>query len=236
MALPSPPRFPRPDELALPLRDLVRGAQQMSHIPLKMAAPLVSQLPEPLRNTLSEIGLKAESIYKSSLEIWHPKTQAIEQAAAYLANPSHSDLAVFGRVVSWAIEVALAQDQQSSLFVSETVVMLALKGTSNDLEGDTRATSRAAGAFHAVVAQGLGPSTSGLPISRLSRAHTDQLRVATFAAMLFLLAERAKSADEEVKILSYAITIANLIDADIYATGKDAAALANLLHRHAKMI
>lgn len=229
MALRPPLRFPHPDELALPLRDLVRGAQQMSHIPMKMAAPVVSQLPEPLRNTLSEIGEKAEDIYKSSLKIWRPKVPEIQQAATFLADPSHSDLAVLGRVVAWAMEVALAQDEQDSFFVSETVVTLALRDTLNDAKSDTSATYRAADAFLAVVAQ-------GLPISQMTSAQSGRSRIAAFSAMLFLLAERAANADEEMKILSYAITIANLIAADIHAADKNTAAIAGLLRSHAQMI
>ncbi|GIT86601.1 hypothetical protein ROBYS_16170 [Roseobacter sp. OBYS 0001] len=229
-------RFPYPGELALPLRDLMRGAQQISHIPMTMAAPVVSHLPEPLRSTLSEIGLKAEDIYKSSLQMWHPKNTEIQQAARLLAEPSLSDLAVFGRVVSWAMEVALAQDQQDSFFVSETVVTLALKDTLDDVKCETCAATRAAGVFLAVVAQGLGPSTQRLPISRMSPARSVRLRSAAFSAMLFLLAERAKSADEEMKILSYAITITNLIAEDIHAAGKDTAQITSLLRSHAKMI
>lgn len=236
MALRPPLRLSQLEELTLPLRDLVRGAQQLAQIPMKIAEPIVSQLPEPLRNTLSEIGKKADEVYRSSLEIWRPKTNEIQQAASALSDVSVSDLSACGRVVAWAMEVALAQDDQNAPFVSETAVTIALKEPFKDINGDASATARAANAYLAVVKHGFGPPIQDLPIPKMTKKTSERLSIAAFSAGLFLLAERAKSSDEETKILSYAITISNLIADDIRVAGRDTTAIATLLRTHAEMI
>lgn len=235
--IPRPPlRIPDPDDLALPLRDLIRGVQQAALIPMALALPVVSHLPGPLRETLSHIGQRAEAVYKDSLTIWRPTVTEIWQASTLLTDARTSDLSVTGRVVVWVMEVALAQEEGHALFISETVVTLTLGDALAELSADTTSTTRAAHAILALIDHGLGPSPKVFPNLRMTPERTALIRVAAFAAMLFLLAKRPENADGEMRILSYAITIAELIAADIHTAAGDTAAVAELLRCYAEMI
>ena len=230
-----PLRIPHPDELALPLRDLMRVMQQAARIPMAIAQPVVSHLPGPLRDTLSQLGQRAETVYKDSLTIWRPKAAEIRLAAAKLSDANATDHAVTGRVVAWVMEVALGQEGGPEFFISETVVTFALDEALAQQPPSAAPAERAASCIIALVAHGLGPSAQEFPIARMTPQRTAQLRVAGFAAMLYLLAERAENEADEMRILSYAITISELIAAEIQDTD-DATALAGLLRTHAEMI
>ena len=232
----APLRIPLPDELALPLRDLMRSVQQAAPIPMALAQPVVSRLPEPLRDTLSHIGQRAEAVYRDSLTIWRPNDYDIQQAAMLLIDARPSDLSVTGRVVVWVIEVALAQKDGHTFFISETVVSLAIDDALAELSPDATSTTRAAHAMLTLVDHGLSPSAGFFPNPSMTLERTALIRVAAFAAMLFLLAKRPESIDGEIRILSYAITIAELIAADIQATDEDPTVVAELLRTHAEMI
>lgn len=238
---PRPPlRIPRPQDLAMPLRDLIRGMQQAARIPMALAQPVVSHLPDPVRDTLSQIGQRAEVIYKDSLTIWRPSASEIIQATAFLTDAKPSDLAATGRVVAWALERALAhQDNTPRFFISETVVTLALDESLAKTAVDAEPSAHAVAAMFAVVSHGLGPSPDEFPTPRMTPERTARLRIAAFAAALFLLAERSADLDDEIRILSYAITITDLIAAEIHATSEhadSAAHTAALLRQHAEMI
>ncbi len=236
MAPRSLPRIPHPDELALPLRDLMRGLQYAARIPMALAQPVVSHLPGPLRDTLSQIGQRAETIYKDSLTIWRPTTSEIRHAAARLTDAKASDLAVTGRVVAWAMEVALAQEDAAAFVISETVVTLAMSDSLTRHSPDAGPAERAAHSMLAIVAYGMGPNAQEFPSPRMTPERYAQIRAAAFAAMLYLMAERPANEDEEMRILSYAITIAELIAADIHAAADETESIAELLRTHAEMI
>lgn len=238
---PRPPlRIPRPEDLAIPLRDLFRGVQQAARIPMALAQPVVSHLPDPVRDTLSQIGQRAEVIYKDSLTIWRPSAPEIRRATTLLTDANPSDLAATGRVVAWALEVALArQDNTPQFFISETVVTLALDEALSKTATDADPSARAAAVLFAVVSHGLGPSPDTFPSPRMTPERIAQLRSAAFAAALFLLAERSVDLDDEIRILSYAITITDLIAAEIHAAAEpvdNATHIAALLRQHAEMI
>lgn len=235
-----PLRIPRPEDLAIPLRDLIRGVQQAARIPMALAQPVVSHLPDPVRDTLSQIGQRAEVIYNDSLTIWRPSAPEIRRGTAFLTDANPSDLAATGRVVAWALEVALArQDNTPQFFISETVVTLALDEALTKTATDADPSTRAAEVLFAVVSHGLGPSPDTFPSPRMTPERIAQLRSAAFAAALFLLAERSVDLDDEIRILSYAITITDLIAAEIHAAAEPVdktSHIAALLHQHAEMI
>lgn len=238
---PRPPlRIPRPQDLAMPLRDLIRGVQQAARIPMALAQPVVSHLPDPMRDTLSQIGQRAEVIYNDSLNIWRPSASEIKQATAFLTDENPSDLAATGRVIAWALDVALArQENTPRFFISETVVTLALDESLGKSAADAEPSAHAAAAMFAIVSHGLGPSPDEFPTPRMTPERTAKLRSAAFAAALFLLAERSADLDDEIRILSYAITITDLIAAEIHAAAEHADSavhIAALLRQHAEMI
>lgn len=233
-------RIPRPEDLAMPLRDLIRGVQQAARIPMALVQPVVSHLPDPVRDTLSQIGERAERVYKDSLTIWRPSAFEITQATAFLTDVKPSDLAATGRVMAWALEVALAhQDNTPTFFISETVVTLALDEALTKSAANAEPSAHGAAVMFAVVSHGLGPSPEEFPTPRMTPERIAQLRIAAFAAALFLLAERSSDLDDEIRILSYAITITDLIAADIHAAASHAdgmTQIAALLRHHAEMI
>ena len=238
---PRPPlRIPRPEDLAMPLRDLIRGVQQAARIPIALVQTVVSHLPNPVRDTLSQIGQRAELVYKDSLTIWRPSASEITQATTFLIEGKPSDLAATGRVVAWALEVALThQDNTPTFFISETLLTLALDEALTKSAADAEPSAHGAAAMFAIVSDGLGPSPEEFPTQKMTPERIAQLRIAAFAATLFLLAKRSTYLDDEIRILSYAITITELSDDDIHAAANHVdgtTQIATLLRHHAEMI
>lgn len=231
----APFRLPHLEDM--PIRDLMRGANHAAHIPIALAQPFLSHLPGPVRDTLSQFGQLAESIYNDSLIFWLPTTLEFNQATAFLNDAKRTDLAATGRVVAWALEIALVhQDKTQSFFISETVVTLALSASLTKTASGPTPAERAAEAMFALISLGLGPHKQRFTPPQMTPERTNQLRIAAFSAALFLLAARSSNLDDEIRILNYAITITDIIALDIKDSSINVGQIATMLRHHAEMI
>jgi hypothetical protein len=235
------PKIPRLQDLALPLRDIMRGAMALEADTRSRLEPAKRHIPAGLRRLLSSVADAGEGIHAANLAENAPSRADVARAARDIAAwDSDCDPANFGHVAAHALTRALGD---ARLLVSETVAALvfsqvAARASAGDADVAAAELLLALESHHVA---GLAPGVEGA----VRDEERMQVHVAVTGLILWLMVERPVAPDTEERLLDLSLAVARAIEPDTSAASgdsahrnavADAAALAPVLRRHAGVI
>lgn len=205
-------------DLGLPGRDILRGVRST-------LAPAKALLPEPVQIVLKKLDA---SMVSAALP------NSLKTGADFFSG-DYADSVQFAMVAHAGLTKILHFMQRDHLMVSETVLALACRRAGVHSQKH-RCASRAAAAIASGIMQhhavGCMPGT---PYG-LGRDDADDICVATFALVLWLLVDRPDSDQSEADLLKLCYDVAVIQRGDILSAMSDEVQFAALLDANARMI
>ena len=227
--------FPPPKALALPLKDALRGLRMTADRSRAAFGPLLALIPGPagaLPRTVDAAASWARSATTRAVRTFDPTAADITTSglAAIAASPEPELL--FAEAAYRGLSDALRALGEERFLISQTLAAYAwasLADASN--KGAVRAADlMVAMSEHHVV----GPAP-GTPLG-LGETERSTIRMAAFATMLWLLAERVEPLGDEVELRAIAVDMALALRQEIEAAGDDPSALAALFATYAEVL
>ncbi len=235
------PKIPRLQDLALPLRDIMRGAMALEARTPSRRERAARHRPPALRPLPRSVADAGEGIHAANLAENAPSRADVARAARDIAAwDGDCDPANFGHVAAHALTRALGD---ARLLVSETVAALVFSQVAARASGGDKdvAAAELLLALEARHVAGLAPGVEGA-VREGDRA---QVHVAVTGLILWLMAERPVSPDTEERLLDLSLAVARAIEPETFSAPEetprrnarvDAAALGPVLRRHAGVI
>ncbi|MDZ5696532.1 hypothetical protein [Chelativorans sp. M5D2P16] len=221
------PTLPDPGELALPLRDFVRGLRQKTAPSRSRLKPALELLPTPLRDRLEQIARDFSEGEVASMRVRNPGDAVIARAAAGLkgADVASAEMAA---ATAFATAVLLKTAGKSDLLISETVAAICWHEARHSPH-------RATTYMHALNERELVGTAPGLAHGAIHLGEADHRRI-YLALVLWLLADRSISGVAEADLLNISRWLADDVADEVDSYRHQPDRLERLLREHAERI
>ena len=226
---PRVPPLPLPNELSMPVRDILRGLRHGLGQPPRLAEPVDAALPGILRNVATQVA----ELASAGLPPARSGTQAALDRAAELSGltPDKATADLAAHIIYHGSNFALSHLGRGDLMVSETVARIAYDSAMAQADGDSF--ERAGALYQSLLSHhvvGVAPGT-GIGLTEADRAPT---QTALLAVLLWMLVERNGAPQPEAEVLTLCVDVATSILAE--AAPGDPADLAQIFKTHAGVI
>ncbi len=205
------PTPPLPRMFGMLLRDAARGVSSVAETAEGIVDPM---LPELVRRPLQSVLGRIEGEVRHLFQHHKISVADIRKAAAFLGGSS-TDLKDAGHcadVLAFAWDRTRPEGEGFRRFLSENVTAFRLT-TTRQGKGLMRY-RRAAEVFLKLRRANVAGSFPGLPMPH-SRPEAQSIELRLFAFSVWLLAERASTLDEEMKLLELALALAGAFEEDV---------------------
>ena len=218
--------LPVPSVFKMLLRDLVRGASSVAETAEGLVDPVLPDgVMQPLHSARIALGEQGNRILSRGVTL-----DDIRGASACLRGDSASirDANRCAAVLAMAWDRTCPDGEGLGRFLSESVAAARLASFRNGTAGTTF--DHAAGAFIALRRSRVAGSLPGLPVPQ-SDSETQVIDLRLFAFFAWLLAERASSVEEEMKILELSLALSRVFWDEVENAIRSIDELASLLER-----
>ena len=217
---------PVPSMFKMLLRDLVRGASSFAETTEGLVDPVLPDgVKQPLHSARIALGVQGSRILSRGVAL-----DDIRGASACLRGDSTSlrDANRCAAVLAMAWDRTCPDGEGLGRFLSESVAVARLASFRNGTAGTPF--DHAAGAFIALRRSRVAGSLPGLPVPQ-SDAETQVIDLRLFAFFAWLLAERASSVEEEMKVLELSMAVSRVFWDEVGSAIGSINELAGLLKR-----
>jgi len=226
--MPAPHLPTSPDDLRLPLRDLLRGARRTLHLPEAALKPALDMLPAPLGAFLHRVSALMPDLDPEA----RPVARAdLDMVIRGMGGDKSRDISrAFARILAHAMDRVLDHTGDDALLVSETLAAMTF--------GDLEAPDRHGAAADLWIALSAGHVIAVAPGTPLGTAPEDLARIdaALHALFLWLLCERAETETAEDEILALCAALATATAAERAAALASHATLSAMLRHQSGLI
>ncbi len=221
-------RLPR--SLRPPIRDILRGVSTAAEVTEELLKPAAPLIPEPVRSLFAATLKAVETAGQA--ELHQPLDRDdIERAVGFIdgSGTDKTYSRAFRRVLIGAWARSRAMNSPSPVHLSATVAAMVINSI-DDASAGSGSHRRAAEVLAQLRKRHAVGNVPGTPISR-SVEDQNQADLDLVGIFVWLLAERAHSADEEERLLQLATTLVHTLQGEVLQRLDDAAALADELQR-----
>ncbi len=228
--------FPRGRQLALPARDILRGAYAIVRKASSRLEPLGGRLPSPLRgmakdmsSVLGDFAQQARDLaYSSGAEMRRGNGDGKDRSAELVDIMDRDDAAaLFAKAFARGLSYGFERLESDRYIVSEVLSANTYRSVARKADAPSDPYDRAARLF---VALGKNQAIGVAPGTGLGMGPEDAgpVAVARFAVLLWMLVERDAPRDNEDEILAICIDVSVSLEAEIAEAGKDEGRLSSL--------
>lgn len=221
----SPPPFPFLPDLETPMRDAMRGVANFAEVTEEALEPAAQLLPEPLRAGFEMAIRSIESTGRQLIDRGLRQDQIISASDFAIGGARDAGSGRdFSSVVCFAWEHLQHATDGPRFLISETI--LASKSAQQSEKGaGTAHTAGLVAVIRKSSAIGRMPGIS----EGIGSEDRNQIDLALMAIMVWLIATRTETLEEEVTLLELAMALMTAIKDDIAVAMDDPAKLADIL-------
>ncbi len=221
------PPLPLPNELAMPVRDALRGMRKTLSGPLKLMEPVEGALPEPLRQVARRVGGQPQTP--------RPDPELADVLGLSDFANSRDATARFARTTYQGLKFALNRLGRDDLLISETVAGLAYRTVQRQNADGADPFQISAQIFEQLVGHHVSGVAPGTSIG-LHDAEEQINALAVFAVLLWILVDREIAETNEAEVLALCVDVTASVADQVMEASPDRAQLAGLLSTYAGAI
>lgn len=217
-----PSTFPK--AVQMPLRDAFRGLATVAELTEEAMEPLVHTLPDPVRAVLRNVIRKIEGA-GSELIGPHVTYDDIQRAAAFIGGRSYGggDIGLCATVLGFAWD-KVRKTENFHPFLSETLASVRL----SRLHKTGTPSEQATLVLRALKENHIAGRLPGVAIEP-SETERKEVDLRLFSIVVWLLAERAETLEEELQLLDMALALTRAYETRVLEAMEESADLDGLL-------
>lgn len=236
--------LPRGRQLALPARDILRGAYAIVRKATSRLEPLGGRLPSPLRgmakdmsSALGGFAQQARDLaYSTGAEMRRGNGGSKDRSAELAVIMDRDDAAaLFAKTFARGLSYGFERLNSDRYIVSEVLSANTYRSVARKVDAPDDPYERAAQLFLALdrnQAVGIAPGTG----IGMGPADSGPVAIASFAVLLWMLVERDAPRDNEDEILAICVDVSVSLEQEISEASEDEAELARLFSAYVSAI